>query len=200
MSNGLLPRAIVHEWSEAIGADQASHASSLNRLLKDQRRLSRFVEENRGSLQPAASGVAMYLVGVVLRIFDMAGGRLRKANWSQIREASGRVQQAAVAALPFDEGFADRIREVSWRAQPHILDEAIMALFDREPNEDEDIDLANEEALKIFLLMWVVTEALDANWSPPKNLALDSEYAYVHIEPSTDEDEADEADEAAPAE
>lgn len=200
MPNGLLPRVVVHEWSEAIGADQESHASSLNRLLKDQRRLSRFVEENRDSLQPAASGVAMYLVGVVLRIFDMAGGRLRKANWSQIREASGRVQQAAMAALPFDDGFAGRVRAVEWRAQPHILDEAIMALFDREKGEDEDIDLANEESLKIFLLMWVVTEVLDVNWSPPKKLELDTAYAYVHIDPNLADADADaDEEEQAPA-
>ena len=32
--------------------------------------------------------------------------------------------------------------------------------------------------------MWVATEVLDGNWSPPRDGAFETEYAYVHIEPT----------------
>jgi hypothetical protein len=183
MPNAYIPRAQVHEWSEHIGNHQDEHETALNRLLKEQRRLSRFVEENQASMNPGASGVALYLVGVVVRMFDIAGGRLKKATWAQVREASDRVGAVAGDLLPRDEGFADRLRAIEWRAQPHILDEALMALFERPKDlEEDELQVADDEAVKIFFVMWVVTEVLDACWKPPGSFAGDSEYSYVHIE------------------
>lgn len=183
MANPYIPREIVHTWSETIGESPEEHASSLTRLLKVQRRLGRFIEENRENLEPTAQGVTTYLVGVVARMFELAGGRLKKATWAQVREAEARVQQAALSILPYDEGFAERLRALEWRAQPHILDEAYMALFVKEDHRDEEVELDPTDSLKVFFLLWVAVEVLDGNWRPAKDYAGESEYAYVHIEP-----------------
>lgn len=183
MANASIPRATVHAWSEEIGDNAIAHQTALTRLLKEQRRLTRFIEENAANLQGASGGVTVYLIGVILRMFDMAGGRLKGATWAQLREASVRVQSVAGDLLPIDDGLGERFRAVSWRAQPHILDEAYMALFEATRSEEEE-NLSQEEAFKILLLLWVVTEVLDGNWRPAPGFAGDTEYVYTHVEPS----------------
>jgi len=190
MPNAYIPRDQVHAWSEAMSDDVEAHQASLTRLLKEQRRLSKFIEENAQSMQPATSGVSQYMTGVVVRMFDLAGGRLRSATWAQVREAAAKVQGAIGELLPLDDGFAERARSVDWRAQPHILDEALMALFDRAQEEDE-AELEMAECLKVYLMMWVATEVLDGNWKPSKNFEGESSYTYVHIEPKKPEAEAE---------
>lgn len=181
-TNAFLPRDWVHARSEEIGETALSEQSALSRLLKDQRRLTRWLEENAGNLEPVSGGVAVYLFGVVARMFDLAGGRLRKATWEQVRSAEKRVGSAAGSLLPFDEGFQERVRTIEWRAQPHLLDEALMNLFDREAGDDEE-DLAPTEAGKVFFLLWVAIEVLDQNWKPGSALELTEDGAYVHIDP-----------------
>ena len=187
MPNPFIPRADVHAWSEAIAEQPDQHQAALSRLLKDQRRLTRFVEENAGSMHPATGGIASYMIGVVTRIFDLAGGKLKGATWAQVRSAEGRVMAAVGDLLPLDDGLIERARAAE-RAQPHILDEAIRALFQTEIGEDEE-EPDPAELFKIYLLMWVATEVLDHNWRAPDGYDGETEYSYVHIEP---EDAAEE--------
>ena len=186
MPNTYIDRDTVHAWSEAIGEQTPVHQSALQRLLKQQRRLTRFVEENHENMSGPTAGVSVYLFGVLARMFDLAGGRLKNATWGQIRDAEARVGSVVADLLPADDGFAERVRKVDWRAQPHMLDEALMALFDAPKQTDQEIDLPHEEAVKVFLLMWVATEVLDANWKPPKSFEGASEYTYKHIDPSAE--------------
>lgn len=188
MANALLPRTWVHERSNEIGESVDTEQAALQRLLKSQRRLTRWLEENAGNLEPTSGGVAVYLFGVVARMFDLAGGRLRSATWEQVRAAEKRIGAAAPGLLPFDDGFGERVRGVDGRAQPHILDEALMNLFDREPSEDE-ADLSKTEAGKIFFLLWVATEVLDANWRPGNGVALEDSYTFLYIDPNADDGE-----------
>lgn len=181
MPNPYIPRDQVHAWSDAIGENPDTAA--LQRLLKQQRRLARWIEENASNLDPNSAGAALYLVGVVVRLFDLAGGRLRSATWEQVRAAEQRVGAAVDQLLPLDEALPERARAIEWRAQPHILDEALMSLFERDQEEDEEpLDL--EESFKIYLMMWVATEVLDQNWQPPRSFQGETEYRYVHIEPT----------------
>lgn len=182
MANTYIDRDTVHAWSEAIGEQTPVHQSALQRLLKQQRRLTRFVEENHENMTGPTAGVSVYLFGVLARMFDLGGGRLKSATWEQIRDAEARVGSVIADLMPADDGFAERVRTISWRAQPHMLDEALMALFDAPKKVEQEIELPHEEAVKVFLLMWVATEVLDANWNPPKSFAGESEYAYKHIE------------------
>jgi hypothetical protein len=182
MTNHYLSRELVHAWSEEIGADMERQAS-LHRLLKSQRRLSRFIEENAGQLDPSSGGVCMYLIGVIAALFDRAGGRLKSATWDQVRAAEKRVQGAVSDLLPLDDDLPARARAVAWRAQPHILDEAIMALFEVDASAAEEVSLTPVESLKIYLLLWVATEVLDGNWSPPSTFEGEESYTHVHIDP-----------------
>jgi len=188
MPSPMIPRERVHAWSESIGREPTEHQAALQRLLKSQRRISRFVEENAENLNMATGGVAMYMIGVILRLFDLSGGQLRSATWAQVRAAEARVQAAVPEVLPLDDGLPERARAIAWRAQPHILDEALMALFERQAKEGEE-DLDKVEAFKVYMLMWVATEALAENWKSPKGFEGDDTYTYVHIEPN-DDDEA----------
>lgn len=180
MPNAFLPRAQVHEWSEAIGQQPDQHQSSLTRLVKDQRRLSRFVEENaKGMASGITGGVAVYLIGVVMRMFDLAGGRMRDVSWEQVRAAEAKVQALVPQVLPLGDGLVARLRAVP-RAQPHVLDEAIYALMER-PTKKEETPLDETEAFKVYLLLWVATEALDACWTPPKGFAGESTYTFTPV-------------------
>ena len=180
MANPLVPRDQVHTWSEAMGDAPDTHSSAISRLLKDQRRISRFVEENASSMAGMTGGVAMYLIGVILRMFDLAGGRLRKATWDDVRSAERRVGALVDQLLPIDDGLPARARAVD-RAQAHILDEALYALFIRDTKEEEQA-LDDLEAFKVYMLMWVATEALDANWSPPRDFAGEADYTHAPVD------------------
>jgi hypothetical protein len=182
MSNPLIPRQTVHAWSETIADQLADHQASLQRLLSDQRRLTRFIEANNKHMGPGTVSVCVYMTGVIARMFDLAGGRLRGATWAQVHEAEAKVKQHLDALLPLDEGFVERFHAIPGRAQAHILDEAAMALFEAERTEEEaEIDKA--ESFKVLLVCWVVTEVLDANWRPAANFSGEDSYTYVHIEP-----------------
>lgn len=184
MPNPFIPRARVHAWSEEIGAAPESNQAPITRLLKDQRRLSKFVEENaKGMSTGVTGGVAVYLIGVILRMFDLAGGRMRNVTWEDVRAAEKRVQGMVDQLLPVDDGLVARARAVP-RSQPHILDEALYALFEREV-KDEEAAVDDTESLKIYLLLWVATEALDANWTPPKGFEGEAEYTFTPVEAST---------------
>ncbi len=180
MPNPLLPRAQVHEWSEHIGSNPDRHQSTITRLVRDQRRLSRFVEENaKGMASGLTGGVAVYLIGVVMRMFDLAGGRMRDVTWEQVRAAEAKVQALVPQVLPLGDGLVERLRAAPC-AQPHVLDEAIFALMERS-SKAEETPLDETEAFKVYLLLWVATEALDANWTPPKGFTGESTYTFTPV-------------------
>lgn len=179
MSNPYLPRALVHTWSETIGNSPENHQAAIARLIRDQRRLAKFVEENAKSLQGATGQVAVYFIGVVLRMYDLAGGRLRNVTWEDIRSCESFVQGAVGSVLPEGDGLVARARAVP-RAQPHVLDEALYALFERAPEEGVP-PIDPTEALKLYLLLWVAVEALDRNWTPPKGFSGPTEYQFEPV-------------------
>lgn len=196
MANPYIPRPLVHLWSDAIGETATENQASLQRLLRDQRRLTRFVEENAESMHRTTAGVAVYFIGVVARMFDLAGGRLRTATWEQIRTAEAKIQAAIPSLLPLDDGLPERLRAVvPWRAQPHILDEALMALLERKPAKGE-AEVPKEESLKIFFLVWLCVEVLDQGWSPPAGFSGEATYEFHPVELKDDDAKAEAATEA----
>jgi hypothetical protein len=182
MGNAYLPRETVHEWSKTIGAKPAEQVS-LMRLLRTQRRLGRFLEENAGQIHHHTRRRGFKLTGVIVRLFELAGGRMRTASWTQIRDAETRIQEAVGSLLPLDKELPSRARAVTWRAQPHILDEALMALFESEELSEGEEDLPLVESLKVYLALWVATEVLDGNWTPPNGFEGLTTYAHVPIDP-----------------
>lgn len=173
MSNPAIPRDVVHLHAEACSDEGDAYQSTASRLIKQQRRLSRFFEQNHEPLGPMATQVAIYMLSVCMRVFEQVGGRMRKVNGADIEAAQARVQAKVGALLPADRGLGARAKEVEGRAQPHLLDEVIWALYER--NEDEEKE--NEQALDdgtsalMYILLWTAVEALDSCWTPPKDFA-----------------------------
>ena len=106
MPNTAINRDKVHALAEACSDQGDAFQSVATRLIKNQRRLSRFFEQNVGEMGPLASQVGLYMLSVSLRIFDQIGGRLSKVNSDDIASATAKVQ--AAAADLFDERVAVR--------------------------------------------------------------------------------------------
>ncbi len=170
MPNPAIPRDDVHRIAEACAEDGEAYRGTASRLLKRQRRLLNFFKANLPALDAQTGEVSVYLFSVVVQIFEQYGGSLNKVNGRQINESAVQVQGAVDTLLPFDEGFPERVRGVSWRAQPHILDEALWALFERAGRKKDEVDVASGQAGLIFLMLWVAAEALDKAWRVPRDI------------------------------
>jgi len=167
MPNPAIPRYDVHRISEACAEDGDRYRGTATRLLKQQRRLLNFFKKNLPAMDAQTGEVSVYLFSVVVQIFEQYGGSLSKVNGRQIDAAAVRVQGLIDQVLPFDAGFADRVRAIEDRAQPNILDEALWALFERDQKKDGEVDVAEQQGGLIFLMLWVAAEALDTAWRPP---------------------------------
>lgn len=166
MSAVIIPREDVHTLAEACSEAEDSFKSVANRLLREQKRLTNFIQKNMPQLDVGTREVVLYMFAVSLRVFEQYGGRMRKANGSQIQEASSQVQGKVAELMPFDANFPSRVRQVEWRAQPHLLDEILWALFEREEKEEGEVDVPHEQGALIFLVLWVAVEALEVCWTP----------------------------------
>jgi hypothetical protein len=118
-----------------------------------------------------ATQVGLYMLSVSLRIFEQVGGRLDKVNGSDLTEATAKIQAKADSLLPGDDGFVGRARAIEWRAQPHLLDEILWALFEREDKNEGEVDLEPDKAALVYLMLWAAVESLDANWRAPAALS-----------------------------
>ncbi len=175
MSNPYIPRQQVHDWVDDIDQNKGKHKQAINFLLQTQRRLSKFAATQGGKVQIGSRRTKLFIQGVVLRIFDLAGGKVAKVTDEHIRDAEKKVSAAVDQCLPLDEGFIVRMRGVEGRAQPHLLDECGVSIFD-----DEELDKG--EMAKMFLLVWVVVEAMDAAWTPGPDFQGETEYVYTPID------------------
>ncbi|MFT4624381.1 MAG: hypothetical protein ACI8PZ_003040 [Myxococcota bacterium] len=182
-TNAYIARVQVHDWSEDIGSHPVEHKTAIVRVVRTQRKLLAFVKQNSESIAAGSSGLPERLLGFVARLFDLAGGKLRAPSWDQVRAAQDRVTAELDALLPADGGVPERVRAVEWRAQPHVLDELLTALFDERVPLDRRFEPA--EALKLFLLMWVCVEVMDSNWRPRSSFQGEPVYRYVDIAPTT---------------
>jgi hypothetical protein len=171
MANPAIDRDTVHRYSEDCALQGDLYRSTANRLMREQKRLLSFFKKNMPAMDAQTGEVSLYLFSVVVRIFDRSGGRLAKVNGQQIQAATAKIGGVMGDVLPFDEGFAERVRAVEWRAQPHILDEALWALFEREERKDEEVNVPLEHAGLIFSMLWASVEALDSAWRPPSSFS-----------------------------
>jgi hypothetical protein len=168
MANPAIPRDQVHTFAEACSDEAEAFNPTATRLVKDQRRLSRFFEQNMDAMDPMAAQVALYMLSVSLRVFEQVGGRMKKVNGADLAAAGARVNAQLEAIFPADAGFGERAKAAD-RAQPHLLDEILWALYERdgEDKKDAEVDLEPEQSAMVYLLLWTAVEALDANWGAP---------------------------------
>ena len=116
-----------------------------------------------------------YLVAVAIRTLE-SEGRLRAPSRHDLTAAEDRVRPVVSDALPLQTGATDAARAVP-RAQPHLLDEALDALFEWPGPSVADDD----EKVRVYLVLWVLVEALDACWTPPARFVGDASYVRVHV-------------------
>jgi uncharacterized protein (TIGR02266 family) len=173
LANPFIPRSIVHRWSEEIGKNPDGQKPLVGEMLASQERLAKFLTENLTKLSPAARPMCQLLMDVTLLVFYLSEGEHKRASWDDIRASSGKVQMSVKDILPIDDGLPARMRTQSLRAQPHIIDEMLMLLF------ETDAGLSPEDSLRIFLLLWLLIEVLDRMWTPPKHFAGDRTYSHV---------------------
>ncbi len=140
------------------------------RALENQSRVVRFFKSNIPVMADQPGEVSLYLLAVVVRIFEQSGGKLDRAAAREIEAATAKVQAAVKSAnlIPAGPDFAARVRTIEDRAQPHILDEALHALFEREDRKEGEIDMDADQSALVFLMLWAATEALDAAWRAPR--------------------------------
>ena len=170
MPNTAISRETVHELAEACSDQGESFQPVASRLIKHQRRLSRFFEQNVAEMGPMASQVGLYMLSVSLRVFDQVGGRMSKVNGDAIATATKKVQGVAGELVPADGAFHERAKAIEWRAQPHLLDEILWALYERDDKAEGEVDLEPDKAALVYLMLWAAIEALDANWTAPESL------------------------------
>lgn len=167
MSNQPISRERVHELAEACSANPEGFQITATRLLKEQRRISSFLEENGQELGFVAGQVAMYMLSVSMRVFEGVGGRMKKVNSDDIAAAQRKVRAALPALAPFDADFGARAKQWMDRAQPHLLDEVLWALYERPDQSEVEAPLDHKQSALIYIVLWVAIEALDSKWSPP---------------------------------
>ena len=165
--NPVITRAQVHFLSEQCSDDPEGFQAIAPRLLKKQRRLSRFFEQNAQPLGLVSGQVALYMLSVCLRVVDQIGGRMYKVNSSHIEAATARVNDALGDIMPADDGFFERARAWNDRAQSHLLDEVLWALYEREDENAEQAHLEDNHKALIYVLLWTAVEAIDMVWQPP---------------------------------
>ncbi|NOY28234.1 MAG: hypothetical protein GXP62_20415, partial [Oligoflexia bacterium] len=169
--NPAIPRELVHRLAEACSDQGEAFQSTAVRLVKRQRRLSRYIEQNVQHLGTLPAQVALHMLTVSMRIFEQVGGRMSKVTTRDIDAAADRIKDVADQLLPADADFAQRAKQVEWRAQPHLLDEVLWALYERQDEVKEgEVDLEHEQSAMTYLVMWLAIEALDANWRAPAEL------------------------------
>jgi hypothetical protein len=167
--NPAIPRDHVHALSEECANQGLAFQAVARRLLEDQSRLLRFFKANLPQMSGQTGEVSLYLLAVIVRIFQQCGGRIGRIGATDIEKATAKVRAVADKCLPADDGFPDRVRAIADRAQPNILDEALHALIERKERKENEADLDPDQAVRVFLMLWAATEALDTAWTAPKD-------------------------------
>ncbi|MEC8277494.1 MAG: hypothetical protein VX026_07260 [Myxococcota bacterium] len=165
MSNPTISRDIVHSLSEACGNDPDAFQAIANRISKEQRRLFRHVEGEFAEKDPVSGQVALYMMSVCVRVIEQQSGRLTKVNQDSIKAATKSVRSQLSSILPIDDDFAERAKSVS-RAQPHLLDEVLWALYEREETDmlPEEAQIDPKKSAMIYIMLWIAVEALNSHW------------------------------------
>jgi hypothetical protein len=172
MTNPAISREVVHRFAEACSDEGDAFQPVAMRLVKQQRRLSRYFEQNGQPLGPIPTQVAIYMLSVSMRVFEQVGGRMRKVSGDDIAAAQAKVEAHLDSLMPADTGLGARAKAIEGRAQPHLLDEVIWALYERPEEDQKEDEQKVDPALSamIYILLWTAIEALDSCWSPPATL------------------------------
>ncbi|MCB9687752.1 MAG: hypothetical protein H6738_24660 [Alphaproteobacteria bacterium] len=169
-----IPRDRVHALADAVDVDPGAHRQAILRIRRKHARLMRYVDAAELGRDDVRD-LCRYLVAVAVRVLE-SEGRLRAPSRHDLTAAEDRVRPLVGDVLPLRPGATDAARAVA-RAQPHLLDEALDALFEWPGASVAD----DAEKVCVYLVLWVVVEALDACWTPPARFVGDATYVRVHV-------------------
>jgi hypothetical protein len=160
----VIPRDHVHSLSEGCAANIERFQVIAKRLLDSQPRLVKFFRDNMSRMPGKSGEVSLYLLAVILHVFASTG-QLKKVGETDIQEATIKILSQCKGFLPANADFPAKVRQLSWRAQEHLLDEALYALFERTERKDVEVDIPMDQAGIMFMMLWAATEALNSAWS-----------------------------------
>lgn len=163
----------------AVGADEArrlmqdiadhpeAHKLPIGNLVKQYRRLGKWIKVNAEHLGAHVGVSAAYTMGVVARVLELTGHRLGPITDEEITATGAQVMEVVPSLLPLDDGLRARLAAVPWLAQPGILDVLIEDVFEQggEPAEGRK---PPEVLFQVFVLVWVAVEALAMAADPPE--------------------------------
>jgi hypothetical protein len=166
MKNPAISREEVHAFSEACSDMGLGFQTIASRLLKEQGSLKNFVDKNFAKVDPLAGQIATYMLSVCIRVFEQKGGKLKKVNKADLYAAQKNVQKSVNDLLPLDDDFHNRAKSIEGRAQHHLLDEVLWALYERDELKEEEQALDEKQSALIYIMLWTAVEALDTKWRP----------------------------------
>ena len=160
---------IIDKLEECSDLGEAFAAVAL-RIQGEQKTLLKHLEREFSRIDPMAGQVALYMTMVCVRVFEdggEAGSVLRRVNQTSIDEATRAVRAQQAAVLPIGEGFVERAKAAE-RSQPHLLDEVLWALYERDDDElrEQEADLSDVQKVQIYFMLWIAVEALNRKWRP----------------------------------
>lgn len=152
-------------WMQDIADNPEAHKLAVANVVKRQRRLGKWMKLQAQHLGAHLGVSAAYTMGVAGRCLELGGARLSACTDAQIDAAAEQVAESIDALLPADDGLRDRLAEVPWRAQPHVLDLLVEDLFTPE-EEGGEAKHPPATLFQLFVLVWVGVEVLEmcATW------------------------------------
>jgi len=164
----VIPRETVHAISESCSDLGEEFAAVALRIQGEQKTLLKHLEREFSRIDPIAGQVALYMTMVCVRVFEDGGPEgalLRRVNQSSIDAATRAVHAQQATLLPIGDGFLDRAKTAE-RAQPHLLDEVLWALYERSEEElkEQEADLSEVQKVQIYFMLWIAVEALNLKW------------------------------------
>ncbi len=154
-----VPEEIVQAaWKEVARLDDAATSSQMARLGATQPDLVAFVSTYLAGLRPPARDLGIYLLAVVLRMFERAHGAAPKRVGAEtVFEIYHRNEALLLSLEGAHDLFYDRVARAR---QPHVMGYVLSALLEF-GDAPGDPSLTAEETATLFLVLKAVVDALD---------------------------------------
>ncbi len=142
-----------------------AHKLPIGNLVKQYRRLGKWIKVNAEHLGAHVGVSAAYTMGVVARVLELTGHRLGPISDQEIAATGAQVMEVVPSLLPLDEGLRARLAAVPWLAQPGILDVLVEDVF-QQGKEATEGTKPPEVLFQVFVLVWVAVEVLSMAAEP----------------------------------
>jgi hypothetical protein len=164
----MIPDQIVQEtWQEVAKFEGKQARKEMTRLSKRQTDLLAFVALETEKLSHGAHELAVYLLFVVMRIFEKGGTVAQtsgQAILEQFQKNTGELERLSGA----HDRFLERAAVDQASRQPHVMRYVVEALMEAGDGPDP-IELTEEELGALFLVLKTAVDVLAAALEPRNN-------------------------------